>query len=142
MRSFDKTMDLDQRKILLVDDDPIMLELVFWTLHNLGFRQLEKAGSGSEALEKMSGATAFDVIISDFNMPGMNGVDLCRFAAEKGLPGDIIFLSGLEGEALKSVESELNAAQAPYLGILEKPLDAGKLSALLDKAFTKPDSAT
>ncbi len=62
--------------ILVVDDSKAQRRLLTRTLQKWGYETLE-AGSGEEAVE-LCGATAFDIVISDWLMPGMTGVEFCR----------------------------------------------------------------
>jgi DNA-binding response OmpR family regulator len=62
--------------VLIVDDDPMMAKTLSDILRFKGYAT-RTARSGQEALEQCS-RCAFDCVISDVKMPGMNGVDLCR----------------------------------------------------------------
>lgn len=68
--------EADGLKILLVDDDPIGLAMLDHFLQKSGFRT-ELAANGKEALEKMRFFTP-RMVISDVDMPEMNGIDLCK----------------------------------------------------------------
>jgi CheY-like chemotaxis protein len=66
-------------KILAVDDDPDFMAVFKTVLEGLGYSDLATASSGQEALELISGsASGFDCIILDVQMPGMDGIELCR----------------------------------------------------------------
>jgi two-component system KDP operon response regulator KdpE len=62
--------------ILIVDDEPSVYRALHPTLDSLGFKTME-ASSGEQALSLLH-AHAFDAILLDINMPGMNGIDACR----------------------------------------------------------------
>ena len=66
----------DGLKVMIVDDDPIALEILSNFLHVSGYR-VEIASNGKEALEKMRHYTP-RIVISDVDMPEMNGIELCR----------------------------------------------------------------
>ena len=66
----------NQAKILLVDDEPDILEFISFNLETEGFL-VEKAGSGEEALEKVRNFIP-DLIVLDVMMPGMDGVETCE----------------------------------------------------------------
>jgi putative two-component system response regulator len=76
MKSGPITSTTDGLKILLVDDDPIGMELLAHFLRQSGY-QTEMASNGREALEKMRFFTP-RMIISDVDMPEMNGIELCK----------------------------------------------------------------
>ncbi|MEQ1831379.1 MAG: response regulator, partial [Pirellula sp.] len=63
-------------KVLIVDDDPISLELLANFLQVSGY-DVTQASNGKEALEKMRHFSP-RIVISDVDMPEMSGVDLCR----------------------------------------------------------------
>jgi len=88
-------MRSEEAKILFVDDEPILLEICSQWLSGVGTRHVvSTAADGQEALEMMA-ENAYDLLITDVNMPRMNGVTLVRQIAQLGktLPS-IIFVSG------------------------------------------------
>jgi len=94
----DKSNGLAQARgeewILLVDDDPLLIDVCSQMLEHLGYRVMT-ADSGEEALELFRAHTGlFDLVISDMNMPGMNGAQLTRelLAIRPGLP--VLLCSG------------------------------------------------
>ena len=65
-------------KILAVDDDKFILELVPAILGEAGLDDVTTAASGEEALAAIRAADgAFDCLLFDIQMPGMDGIDLC-----------------------------------------------------------------
>ncbi|MCP4754722.1 MAG: response regulator [Proteobacteria bacterium] len=64
------------KKILVVDDSPIVRNLHSATLESAGF-EVEEAANGYDALNK-AGNSTFDLMVVDLNMPGMDGFTLCR----------------------------------------------------------------
>ncbi|MFP4163799.1 MAG: sigma-54-dependent transcriptional regulator [Chitinispirillaceae bacterium] len=71
---------MDKKKILVVDDNELFRESIVETLRRQGY-ELKSVKSGPEALE-VFGEEQFDLIISDFKMPGMNGVELLEKVRE------------------------------------------------------------
>jgi len=65
-------------RILLVDDNRVNQFLGKKILANLGISAVDVAGSGEEALELLTGDHVYDVLLTDVEMPGMSGYDLCR----------------------------------------------------------------
>jgi len=65
-------------RILLVDDERLILRLVTDVLSHLGFTSVTVCHSGTEAAEKIR-TDLFDIVITDWRMPDMQGIDLIRF---------------------------------------------------------------
>ncbi|MDN7025979.1 PAS domain S-box protein [Methanoculleus sp. FWC-SCC1] len=72
-------------KILLVDDEPALLEVGKLFIERSGAISVDTAPGGAEALEKLS-SCCYDCIVSDYDMPGMDGIDLLK-AVRKSDPG-------------------------------------------------------
>jgi CheY-like chemotaxis protein len=85
------------RTVLVVDDDPIVLNVTSDMLAEIGCETVT-ALSGPEALDRLSQGPQIEILISDINMPGMDGYELVRQA--KHMRGDlqVILLSGREGD--------------------------------------------
>ncbi len=103
-----------RRSVLLVDDDPLVLASTRAMLEDLGHAVLE-ASSGPQALELLRAGRAADLVITDYAMPGMTGVQLAT-AIRQLRPGLPVLLATGYAE----VPSEGEAA----LPRLEKPFDA------------------
>jgi CheY-like chemotaxis protein len=87
-----KSSALPNARILLVDDNRDGLVVRRSLLEELGF-QVEIAGNGEEAL-KLFSAAGFDVVVTDYRMPSMNGVELIVRIRELDPNARIILLSG------------------------------------------------
>jgi CheY-like chemotaxis protein len=83
------------RKVLLVDDEPLMLEVVADMLGDLGC-EVMTANNGQEALEKLSAESRIEILITDINMPGMDGYELAETAMLRRTQLKVILLSGRE----------------------------------------------
>ena len=81
--------------VLVVDDDPDVLEVVCEMLQDLGCEVLS-ANSGSDALEKLSGNERVSILITDINMPGMDGHELAERARRIRPELKVLQLSGRE----------------------------------------------
>ncbi len=67
---------MEAKKILVVDDEPDLVELVSYNLKKEGFK-VSSVSSGEDALEKVR-KTDYDLIVLDLMLPGIQGVELCR----------------------------------------------------------------
>jgi two-component system, chemotaxis family, chemotaxis protein CheY len=116
------------KTILAVDDSTSVRELVSKTLSAAGYRIIE-AVDGIDGYAKAT-ASRIDAIVTDFNMPGMNGIEFIRkyrtHPSSKGVP--IIFLSTESAEGLQR-----QAREAGATGWIVKPFRQDHLLAVMRK---------
>jgi len=86
-------MDEKKCRILIVDDDPFVADMLSLILDGDGY-PVETAGNGREALKIHAARPDIGLIISDMNMPEMNGLELIRELRDKGEDTPIIILTG------------------------------------------------
>lgn len=126
MSAVDKNMP-----ILIVDDYKTMLRIIRNLLKQLGFDNVEEAGDGSQALQKLRDRP-FRLIISDWNMEPMSGLQLLKEVRADGQLKDLPFIM-ITAES-KS-ENVIAAKQAGVSNYIVKPFNAatlkGKLTAVL-----------
>lgn len=96
-------------KILLVDDDPFALGMTGAIMEDEGFAVLT-AESGAEALAQVAGDPDVQVVVSDMNMPEMDGLTLFAALRKQGYQRPFILLTGDDAEPLSRAHPELNAA--------------------------------
>ena len=65
-------------KFLVVDDSPTMRRIVFNTLKRLGYNEIEEAEHGAEALDKLKTIEGINFVVTDWNMPVMDGLQLVQ----------------------------------------------------------------
>lgn len=114
------------RHILLVDDDGLVRETVAAQLGDAGYT-VATASGGEAALEMLGGQAPPELLLTDFSMPGMNGLALIRAARLRrpGLPA--ILLTGYAGEA-----EELAAGLPERFALLRKPTSQAELVARIE----------
>lgn len=126
-------MSAAELKFLIVDDFATMRRIVRNILKEIGYQNVDEAEDGQEALKKLR-AGAFDFVVSDINMPNMNGFDLLRQIrtddALKSLP--VLMVTA---EAKK--EDIIMAAQAGASGYIVKPFTKATLEEKLAKILKK-----
>src|SRR2546421_1978135 len=66
-------------RILVVDDDPLVRGLLVRCLHVCGY-DTEESPDGSHAIDRLENQTGFDVVVTDYSMPGATGLDVIRAA--------------------------------------------------------------
>ncbi len=116
-------------KILIVDDFATMRRILKNILKQLGFTNISEADDGSTALEQLK-KNQFDLIISDWNMPKMSGLDLLKSVRGMNECKDIPFLM-VTAEAQK--QNVIEAVQAGVSNYVVKPFTAEQISDKLGK---------
>ncbi|NQZ09112.1 MAG: chemotaxis protein CheY [Algicola sp.] len=120
-------------KVLVVDDFSTMRRIIKNLLRELGFTNISEADDGSTALPMLQGGD-YDFVVTDWNMPGMQGIDLLRaIRADDSLKHIPVLM--VTAEAKK--EQIIAAAQAGVNGYIVKPFTAGTLKTKLDKVFER-----
>lgn len=126
--------------IMIVDDEPSILNLTSRHLEKMGYSNITTCHDAHLALEKYQKKTsAFDIIISDLNMPKMNGVEFLRHLAEEDYCGSIILLSGEDESILKVAQDLARARSLNVLGYITKPFTRKSLELLLSQ-YSPQDS--
>jgi two-component system, chemotaxis family, chemotaxis protein CheY len=122
-------MSLYDMKILVVDDFSTMRRIVRYLLKEIGYAEVEEAEDGAIAMQKLR-SRKFQFVVSDINMPNMNGFELLRQVRADPMLKDIPVLL-VTAEAKK--EDIINAAQCGASGYIVKPFT----KATLEEKFTK-----
>jgi two-component system chemotaxis response regulator CheY len=120
-------------KILVVDDFPTMRRIIRNLLKELGFVNVEEAEDGAAGLEKAKDGS-FQFVISDWNMPNMDGLSMLQAIRADANIGKIPVLM-VTAEAKK--ENIIAAAQAGANGYVVKPFTAATLDEKITKIFEK-----
>ncbi|MCA9647456.1 MAG: response regulator [Polyangiaceae bacterium] len=115
-------------KILIVDDSKAMRMIVRRTLRQAGYgnHDIDEAENGREALDKIRGA-APDLVLSDWNMPEMTGIELLETLGADGTKVKFGFVTS-EGTA----EMRARASGAGALFLIAKPFTAENFQQALD----------
>lgn len=116
-------------KILAVDDDPFILELIPMISAKAGFSEVVPAASGEQALELLDNPDMFfDCLLLDIGMPDMNGIELCRCVRQipRYRQTPIIMLT-----AMRDMASMGEAYRAGASEYATKPFDIEKLTSRL-----------
>ncbi|ATO33750.1 Chemotaxis protein CheY [Dickeya dianthicola] len=120
-------------RFLVVDDFSTMRRIVRNLLKELGFNNVDEAEDGADALNKLRSG-GFDFVISDWNMPNMDGLELLQAIRADGTLSKLPVLM-VTAEAKK--ENIIAAAQAGASGYVVKPFTAATLEEKLSKIFEK-----
>ncbi|WP_263788887.1 response regulator [Salinibacter grassmerensis] len=98
-------------KFLIVDDSPTMLRIIRNALQEIGYDDIVEAEDGEDALEKLE-ENAPDFVVTDWNMPNMNGVDLSsnirNHPEYSDLPILMITTRGMKEDVKTAMKAEVN----------------------------------
>ena len=120
-------------KFLVVDDFSTMRRIVRNLLKELGYTNVDEAEDGVQALQKLR-SDQFDFVVSDWNMPNMDGLTMLQQGrADPNLSSIPVLM--VTAEAKK--ENIIAAAQAGASGYVVKPFTAATLEEKLNKIFEK-----
>ena len=119
-------------KFLVVDDFSTMRRIIKNLLHDLGYPNVSEADDGKTALPMLQ-AGGFDFLITDWNMPGMPGLELIKAVRADAKLAKMPVLM-LTAEAKR--EQIIEAAQAGVNGYVIKPFTAETLKEKLDKILS------
>ncbi len=122
-------------KILVVDDFSTMRRIIKNLLRDLGFTNVEEADDGKTALPILQQGH-IEFLITDWNMPGMTGIDLLKTVRADASLSQIPVLM-VTAEAKR--EQIIAAAQAGVNGYVVKPFTAAVLKEKIDKIFERID---
>lgn len=120
-------------KILIVDDFSTMRRIIKNLLRDLGFSNTHEADDGVTALPMLRSGD-YDFLITDWNMPGMTGIDLLRAVrADAKLASLPVLMVTAEAKRDQIIE----AAQAGVNGYVVKPFTAQALQEKIEKVFER-----
>lgn len=120
-------------KILIVDDFSTMRRIIKSLMRDLGYANTHEADDGLTALPMLKGG-GYDFLVTDWNMPGMQGIDLLK--AVRSDP-QLVSLPVLLVTAEARREQIVDAAEAGVNGYIVKPFTAQTLKEKIDKIFER-----
>ncbi|RKF14187.1 response regulator [Roseovarius spongiae] len=126
-------METDEMRILLVDDDPILRDLLATSLGREGFLNVTSACSAEQAVELVDSASeAFDCFLLDIMLEGMNGIELCRRLRQRVeyRIAPIIMITSNRAKAFMD-----RAFTAGATDFLRKPLDQAEVAGRIRTAM-------
>jgi CheY-like chemotaxis protein/CheY-specific phosphatase CheX len=122
------------RKILLVDDSSLTISLLKSVLEKNGYEICGIASDGKEAVEKYLEFLP-DVVVMDYIMPVMNGIDASNEIKKRSPMAKILMFTVMNDRDIRT-----NAERIGIDGFLKKPFDAQKVLNLLDELFRKMEN--
>lgn len=98
-------------RFLVVDDSSTMRRIIINTLNKLGYTECHEAGNGREGVERLA-TTTVDMVITDWNMPEMSGVEFARAIragdATRTLPILMVTTNAAEGDIVEALKAGVN----------------------------------
>ncbi|MGC2047199.1 MAG: sigma-54 dependent transcriptional regulator [Gallionella sp.] len=120
--------------VLLVDDEPDILELLELALHKMGL-EVDKAGNVSAALAKLA-ARRYDLCLTDMRMPDGDGLQVVRHIAQHNLDVPVAVIT-----AHGNMENAITALKAGAFDYLAKPVSLDQMRSLVKSALNLPQAA-
>lgn len=120
-------------KILIVDDFSTMRRIIKNLLRDLGFNNTHEADDGTSALPLLKEGS-YDFLVTDWNMPGMSGIDLLK---KIRADSELVSLPTLMVTAEAKRDQIVEAAEAGVNGYVVKPFTAHTLKEKIDKIFER-----
>lgn len=120
-------------KILIVDDFSTMRRIIKNLLRDLGFNNTVEADDGTSALPILK-AGGIDLLVTDWNMPGMQGIDLLKAVRAND---ELATLPVLMVTAESKRQQIVEAAEAGVNGYIVKPFNAATLKEKIEKIFER-----
>ena len=122
-------------KFLVVDDSLTMRRIIKNSLQKLGFADVSEASNGLEALEEI-GKGGINIVLTDWNMPEMDGIELARRATELDPDLKVMFITGFAAVSLRAEEN------VPQAKLLSKPFHLKDLVREVDMLFGQADRSS
>ncbi|WP_206953504.1 EAL domain-containing response regulator [Trinickia acidisoli] len=123
------------RKILVVDDEPFVLKVLVRQLTALGYEDVLSYEHAQDALAVLEREDHdVDVVFTDLQMPGMDGVEFLRQLVQRGYDGQVVLVSGEDARVLNSAEKLAYSRGLRVLGSLAKPATREQLQQRLHGA--------
>ncbi len=123
-----KVREMNQYKILIIDDESSQVQALAGFLKKKGF-EVEKANAGIDGIKIIEKKT-IDLAITDFKMPDIDGIEVLKRAKAINPEVDVIMMT-----AFGSIESAIEAMRAGAIDYLTKPIDLDQLEVVINKAL-------
>lgn len=115
-------------RVLVVDDSGVMRKIISRALGELGINDVEEAADGQIALDTVTASGPFDLVITDWNMPVMSGLELVQSLRGSGCATPIIMVT-----TKSEKESVLQAIQAGVNDYVIKPFERDMLRMKIER---------
>lgn len=117
-------MTTEKKRILIIDDEPIVCERLKLPLEKIGF-SVETFTESARALERLA-QQRFDVVVTDIKMSGADGMDLLRFVRQNDPAAKVIIITGFA-----TAETAKEAIKGGAVDFIAKPFRISQLKDLV-----------
>jgi len=132
-------MEFARLRFLVVEDHQFQRWLAETVVREAGANAVFCASDGRAALDVLSVLDPpIDVVVSDLDMPGMDGMELVRHIAAQRHRAALVIVTSMDPKVAAAVETMARAYGVALLGTIQKPLTARKLTAVLE-AYVPPE---
>lgn len=121
---------MSTRRLLIIDDEPDIGAILQYIAEDCGFEVV--ATTTSEAFKTNYTTFRPTVVVVDLAVPNTDGIELFRWLADEGCTAPILILSGFDDKVLESAKLLGEARGLVMAGIINKPMHADGIRALLD----------
>lgn len=119
----------EQARILVVDDDPTVRDVLLEIFARTGSYVVDSAENGRDGMDKVRGR-AYDMVFTDLTMPGMNGIDFLRAVKQIRPTLPVVVITGYS-----SIENAVNAMKEGARDFISKPFNVGTVTAVADRVI-------
>lgn len=128
-------MKTSELKILIVEDDAFQRQMLTKMLKTINVKHVIDVADGKQALDiiRSEQTTPIDIVISDLNMPEMDGLEFLRHLGNEEHPVAIVIISALGSKLLVSAGKMAIMYGISLLGAIEKPVKLGQLKDILSR---------
>jgi len=131
------TLKLECIDVLVVEDNPFMRSILKGILSSLGVNKVDEAENGTEALQLLQGGSAPDILVTDWMMPEMDGIQLVR-KIRSDPESKVPFMPVIMLTAFSEYENVIQARDAGINEFLAKPVSVKGLISRIESVIYKP----
>ena len=123
--------DVLEKSILVVDDMVSMRAIIVALLRSMGFSNIEQAENGEKAIKKLT-RKSYDIVLSDWDMPGIDGLTLLKTVRDELKLSKVVFLLITANDSQHKVESARAAGVNDYI---VKPITFQQVQERIERAW-------